>query len=624
MKNVNGTWIEVDQIEVKGIEKEDFWRGIGIWIDRPHILNKRICAINTSKTIYIRDSSQTVTWEMITNEIMFAKDFDFESSLIKFGSISCENQDADFKIQIRNHFPKVTTKSGTAELETLVEDLKNDVVVFIADHTVNEDSIINTNVLLPQEVYALSFVNNSTPTIKLLVYGVDEHVQNNNGVQWLKSKILQKVSQWAKESLTNQPSKFKFPSLRLVSTHEYVTLYQTLKHKYGPKLVEIWPEKTDPHKFVFEDIGIATYLLILWEQQRKETNVTKLQSFVDLGCGNGLLVHILSSEGYPGIGIDVRRRKIWDYFGSNIILKETAFTPSSSDLFPDCDWIIGNHSDELTPWIPVIAARSSPSTNFFLLPCCAHNFDSKFQRRDSKLSQYGDYIEFVSEVIEACGFKVEIDKLRIPSTKRICLVGRHRTYLSQNWPDIDLNIKQFIESQSNKIINHEAGNTDTWAENFSPRPSVQQPRNCTAIEESVKTSIVNTVVDELLRCSDGIQEVSSEEGNKTWRTGGSLELAKVAGIVQPELLRKLKSEFGGLQTLLRNHHHIFQVTQGKVQLRNYYLSVPQSTSKRKVQTQSNIYLKTRPCWFFNNHPDGCLLETNKCPYIHRDHKELRK
>jgi len=27
-------------------------------------------------------------------------------------------------------------------------------------------------------------------------------------------------------------------------------------------------------------------------------------------------------------------------------------------LYPETDWLIGNHSDELTPWIPVIAARS--------------------------------------------------------------------------------------------------------------------------------------------------------------------------------------------------------------------------------------------------------------------------
>ena len=29
------------------------------------------------------------------------------------------------------------------------------------------------------------------------------------------------------------------------------------------------------------------------------------QTFVDLGCGNGFLVHILTSEGYRGYGIDL-------------------------------------------------------------------------------------------------------------------------------------------------------------------------------------------------------------------------------------------------------------------------------------------------------------------------------
>ena len=41
---------------------------------------------------------------------------------------------------------------------------------------------------------------------------------------------------------------------------------------------------------------------------------TRLQTFVDLGCGNGLLTYILMSEGYNGIGIDLRKRKIWDLF----------------------------------------------------------------------------------------------------------------------------------------------------------------------------------------------------------------------------------------------------------------------------------------------------------------------
>ena len=32
-----------------------------------------------------------------------------------------------------------------------------------------------------------------------------------------------------------------------------------------------WTEKTDPKKFVYEDIAIATYLICLWKQEEKET-----------------------------------------------------------------------------------------------------------------------------------------------------------------------------------------------------------------------------------------------------------------------------------------------------------------------------------------------------------------
>ena len=61
--------------------------------------------------------------------------------------------------------------------------------------------------------------------------------------------------------------------------------------------LQIWPENTDPQKFVYEDVAIATYILLLWEQEREDSGREKKQSFVDLGCGNGFLVHILNSEG---------------------------------------------------------------------------------------------------------------------------------------------------------------------------------------------------------------------------------------------------------------------------------------------------------------------------------------
>ena len=58
--------------------------------------------------------------------------------------------------------------------------------------------------------------------------------------------------------------------------------------------------------------------------------------------------------------------------------QEREITPRDSSLDPSADWLIGNHSDELTPWIPVMAARTSLSCNFFLLPCCTHDFTAKW------------------------------------------------------------------------------------------------------------------------------------------------------------------------------------------------------------------------------------------------------
>ena len=184
-----------------------------------------------------------------------------------------------------------------------------------------------------------------------------ESETEKNYIEWLQTTLLRKLVNWSSE----KKLRTSVTSLRLVPVDRYNELYSTLKDKYGRKFVEvhvlilsnsiskksnpyficqltlnsslfiffqIWPEKTDPQKFVYEDVAIATYLLvsfcrmlvwykvflflfysfeecffflqIIWEMQRKEQKSETLQSFVDLGCGNGLLVHILQSEGVSG------------------------------------------------------------------------------------------------------------------------------------------------------------------------------------------------------------------------------------------------------------------------------------------------------------------------------------
>ena len=49
--------------------------------------------------------------------------------------------------------------------------------------------------------------------------------------------------------------------------------------------------------------------------------------FVDIGCGNSLLVHILNQEGYAGWGFDARQRKSWAQYTA-----PSAASPSGHSL----------------------------------------------------------------------------------------------------------------------------------------------------------------------------------------------------------------------------------------------------------------------------------------------------
>ncbi|XP_006893727.1 PREDICTED: probable tRNA (uracil-O(2)-)-methyltransferase [Elephantulus edwardii] len=446
---------------------------------------------------------------------------------------------------------------------------------------------------------------------------------------WLGKQLLAKLARW---SVEDKRGEFK-STLSLIPIAKYSRVYQELKEKYKA-MVKVWPEVTDPEKFVYEDVAIASYLLILWEEERAERGLTEKQSFVDLGCGNGLLTHILCSAGHPGRGIDVRRRKIWDMFGPGTRLEEGAVTPGDKHLFPDVDWLIGNHSDELTPWIPVIAARSSYHCRFFVLPCCCFSFVGKYPRRQSQKTQYREYLDFVTDVGLACGFLVDEDCLRIPSTKRVCLVGRSRTYPAAEEASVDAQRTVYIQSQGGPRRQPcsgplqpppEAQEVGTeaqppapgaspcrlWVPGFRPREKVERVRNCASVPRDLVDRVVLQVAQRLL--STG--EPHANGGGTPWNPGGSLSLTEIAGELDQETLQQLKRECGGLQTLLRNHHQVFSVGNGQVRLRDWREEQPLSSPDART-------FKTRLCWFFMHHPDGCALPAPRCPFAHGP-EELR-
>lgn len=212
---------------------------------------------------------------------------------------------------------------------------------------------------------------------------------------------------------------------QMVSQQRVQNTYTELKQRHAQRLCDRWVEKTEPNKHVFEDLGIAAFLIELWkdmydtesdmiDRDRKGPTGKRgpFPGFVDIGCGNGVLVDTLLREGYPGWGFDARRRRTWDTFDEPIQdqLKEMILIPQPlfelqhdstypiyanggilsdalsattigkavrdlpawhNGIFPRGTFIISNHADELTAWTPLLASISSSS--FLAIPCCSHN-----------------------------------------------------------------------------------------------------------------------------------------------------------------------------------------------------------------------------------------------------------
>ena len=202
---------------------------------------------------------------------------------------------------------------------------------------------------------------------------------------------------------------------QILSQQRVQDKYTELKEKYSKRLCDRWVEKTEPSKHVFEDLGIAAFLIELWKdmyssgEDAAADNRPNFPGFVDIGCGNGVLIDVLLREGYRGWGFDARRRKTWGTFDESsqrhvkemILIPQPLFeiqqatghpnyanggiiskgllpsknghdvTAWHNGIFPTGTFIISNHADELTPWTPLLASISS--SPFLAIPCCSHN-----------------------------------------------------------------------------------------------------------------------------------------------------------------------------------------------------------------------------------------------------------
>lgn len=228
-------------------------------------------------------------------------------------------------------------------------------------------------------------------------------------------------------------------------------------------------------------------------------------------------------------------------------------------------------------------------------------------------------MRYIQTVSDSCGFVTQIDRLKIPSTKRVCLIGSAQNTTRDQFAEQCTVIQDYIDSQTKKTCSDP---TVAWSDGFAARSDVEPVRNCSRIDRSIQDAIVKIVFEHLLakrRCLDGIRS--------SWNAGGQATLGELAKLIGSDRLRELKSECGGLQTLLKNNHQIFQVVKGAVQVRS---PVPYSERLTEVQQQRSkkpsavIVFKQKRCWFLDNHPDGCPFKAIECSFSHSTEQSVDK
>ena len=171
-------------------------------------------------------------------------------------------------------------------------------------------------------------------------------------------------------------------------------------------------------KSISQDLTIVAFLIELWRslygvnpavegEQLQGTSSKEIEfprfNFVDIGCGNGVVVYVLLMEGYHGFGMDARHLETWDLYPQWVQdrLRKAIYVPKPfADAISDADattdgtsldlgvevvtctsmfstntFIISNHADELTLWTPLMATFANPALPlpFLAIPCCSYS-----------------------------------------------------------------------------------------------------------------------------------------------------------------------------------------------------------------------------------------------------------
>ncbi|KRY78312.1 putative tRNA (uracil-O(2)-)-methyltransferase, partial [Trichinella pseudospiralis] len=270
-------------------ELENFVTVVQIWWKKPHLVHRRIKGVDTVENPYIP-----------------------EQTMATFTRCGATADGGTFRKR------KLIDRTGGCFIEYMWESEDRFICVPSSDD--NEHCFYS-------RPYGVEMNTDKNDGVKILQAFVFETSESEGGaaddddqklLEIFSCKLLKAMHRW----ISHKKGSLKLSNtLSLVNQERFWAHYRKLKATYARSLINDWTERSPAEKTVFEDISIAAYLLTIWEEERIEKGTTEMQSFVDLGCGNGLLVYLLNSEGHSGFGVDQRKRNIWDKFSSVSQLK---------------------------------------------------------------------------------------------------------------------------------------------------------------------------------------------------------------------------------------------------------------------------------------------------------------
>ena len=357
----------------------------------------------------------------------------------------------------------------------------------------------------------------------------------------------------------------------VIPQHRVQNTYSLLKSKYAADLCERWVEDTEPSKHVFEDLVITSFFIELWrsmygvapiaeneEKKDQREHDTRFPGFVDVACGNGVLVYVLLMEGYQGWGFDARRRKSWSIFPEFVQekLKEAIYIPKPfHDALPENDildigvetltgmfsedtFIISNHADELTVWTPLMAALSNPQSPhpFLSIPCCSHSLSgtkyrypppdevktskrankNKQKLEDSKKNEPDQNPQPQSGDLKALRVEKQeaLTDIGMYSSTYGSLTAKTMTIAAEAGYDVERTLIRIPSTRNMGVIGGRKATAQKWARRFdnSEKGNTSHPKNG---QTGVSGNTVTTRIDEIVsgECS---REGGVEAAAKAW------------------------------------------------------------------------------------------------------------